>query len=209
MNRRLVLTAAAMAATGVALAQAPQRVPRETVSATVGGKKVEIAYGRPALKGRALADLMKQLPEDRIWRAGENEVTTLKTEAPLTIGGKKVAAGTYTVYLHVPETGDWSLVLNSDPGIEVGKLLAKMMPDRPPLPPERAARLWPRLDGYAKNIADKEVARAAMKAVPPPAPVDVFTITMAEAGGAAPGGGATLTMTWADKGYSIELKPGT
>jgi hypothetical protein len=200
------LTALAMAAAGAAIpvsAQAPQpRVPRETVSATVAGKKLEIAYGRPALKGRALADLLKQLPKDRIWRAGENEVTTLKTEADLTIGGKKVAAGTYSVYVHVPESGDWSLVLNTDPGIEVGKLLAKLMPNRPPLPPERASRLWPRLDGYTENIADTEVVRAAMKAGPTPAAaVDTFTITLAEAKDA-----ATLAMAWADKSYSIELK---
>jgi hypothetical protein len=203
MNRELTVAAVALAGMGVALAQGPQRVARETVSATVGGKKVEIQYGRPSLKGRSLADLMKQLPEDRIWRAGENEVTTFKTEGPLTIGGKRVAAGAYSLYVHIPETGDWSLVLNSDPGIEVGKLLAKLMPDRPPLAPERAARLWPRLDGYTHNVADKEVARASMKAGSATAPVDVFTIGLTEGAG-----GATLTMTWADKSHAIELKPG-
>ena len=35
--------------------------PRGTASGTVGGKKVTIDYGRPALKGRSLDDLMKQL----------------------------------------------------------------------------------------------------------------------------------------------------
>ena len=200
--RRPVFALAVAVAAASASAQAPQRVPRETVSANVGGKKVEILYGRPALKGRALADLMKQLPEDRIWRAGENEVTTLRTEGDLMVGGKRVAAGTYSVYVHVPESGDWSLVLNGDPGIEVGKLLAKLRPDPPSMPPERAARLWPRLDGYAKNIADKEVLRAAMKPSPVSAPADVFTMALAEAKGS-----ASLTMSWADKSYSIELTP--
>jgi len=203
MKRQIGVLAVAMTAAGLALAQAPQqRVPRETVSASVGAAKVEIQYGRPALKGRALADLMKQLPEDRIWRAGENQVTVLKTDADLLIGGKKVPAGTYSVYVHVPESGTWSLVLNSDSGIEVGKLLAKMMPDRPPLPPERASLLWPRLDGYAKNIADKEVARAPMQAAAAAAPADAFTIALAEGKD-----GATLMMSWADKSHSIELKP--
>jgi hypothetical protein len=199
MRKSTAVLALALSSAGLAFAQAPQRVPRETVSANVASKKVEIAYGRPALKGRALADLVKQLPEDRIWRAGENEVTVLKTEGDLMVGGKKVAAGTYSVYLHIPESGDWSLVLNTDPGIEVGKLLAILRPNNPP---RTDARLWPRLDGYSKNIADKEVARASMKAVPLTAPADTFTIALAESKD-----GATLTMSWVDKSYSIELKP--
>ena len=196
MRRKVAGCAAAVAAAGLAFAQAPQRVPRETVSANAGGKRVEISYGRPALKGRPLAELMKQLPEDRIWRAGENEVTLLKSDGDLMIGTKKVAAGTYSVYVHVPETGDWSLVLNTDPGIELAKLMNRE------LPPERASLRWPRLDGYTKNVADKEVARAAMKPGAVSAPADVFLIALAEAKGA-----ATLTMSWADKSYSIELTP--
>ena len=187
----------------LALAQAPvQRVPRETVSANVGGKKVDVTYGRPSLKGRSFADLAKMLPEDKIWRAGENEATTLKTEGALMVGTKRVPAGTYTVYVHVPESGDWSFVLNSDPGIEVGKLLQILRPGSKPLPPERASLLWPRLDGYTKNVADKEVARTAMKAAAVAAPVDPFTILLVE--GKA---GATLTMSWTDKSYSIDLTP--
>src|SRR5688572_15918863 len=121
--RRLAVGAALLLPV-LAQAQAPvQRVPRETVSANVGGKKVEIAEGRPSLKGRGMADLMKMWPEDRIWRAGENQGTTLKTEGDLMVGTKRVPAGTYSVYTHIPESGDWSLVLNSDAGIEVGKLL--------------------------------------------------------------------------------------
>lgn len=203
MRRTVATLTAALAALGPASAQAPQqRVPRETVSANVGGKKLELGYGRPALKGRSLDELTGKLPEDRIWRAGENEVTTLKSEGDLMIGSKKVPAGSYSVYVHIPEKGDWSLVLNTDPGIEVGKLLQILRPGSAPLPPERASRLWPRLDGYTKNVADKEVARAAMKPGAVAAPADAFTITLVE--GKA---GATLTMSWADKSHSIELKP--
>jgi len=200
--RRLAV-AAALLLPLLVHAQAPvQRVPRETVSANVGGKKVEIAYGRPALKGRSMDELMKMLPPDRIWRAGENQITTLKTEGDLMIGTKRVPAGTYSVYTHIPESGDWSLVLNSDPGIEVGKLLQILRPGSPPLPPERASMLWPHLEGYTKTVADKEVARAPMKAVAVAAPVDPFAITLVEGKAS-----ATLTMSWADKSYSIELKP--
>ena len=201
--RRLAAVSAALVLPVLAQAQAPvQRVPRETVSANVAGNKVEITYGRPSLKGRSLDDLMKQLPADRIWRAGENQVTMLKTEGDLMVGTKRVPAGSYSVYVHIPESGDWSLVLNSDAGIEVGKLLQMLRPGSPPLPPERASMLWPRLDGYSKNIADKEVARAPMKAVAVAAPVDPFTLALVEGKAS-----ATLTLSWADKSHSIELKP--
>ena len=203
MRTTVATLTAALAAAGLASAQAPQqRVPRESVSANVGGKKVEISYGRPALKGRTLADLTKQLPEDKIWRAGENEVTTLKSEGDLMIGSKRVPAGSYSVYVHIPEKGDWALVLNTDPGIEVGKLLQILRPGSAPLPPERASRLWPRLDGYTKNVADKEVVRASMKPGTVSAPADAFTIALVEGKAA-----ATLIMSWADKSYSIDLKP--
>jgi hypothetical protein len=185
----------ALAVGAVAIAQAPQRVARETATGTVGGKKVSIDYGRPALKGRALSALLSQLPDDRIWRAGENEVTTLTSEGDLMVGAKKVPAGKYSVYVHIPATGDWSLVLNSDPGIELVKIYAAA-------PPAVANHLWPRLDGYTKNVADKEVARAAMKANPAGAPVDTFTVSFTPVKDA-----STLTMAWGDKSYSLDLKP--
>ncbi|MGD0099664.1 MAG: DUF2911 domain-containing protein, partial [Acidobacteriota bacterium] len=60
-------------------------------------------YGRPLLKGRKLADLMKQLPPDRIWRAGSGAVTILSTETDLDIAGKRVPAGSYSLYMYCPE----------------------------------------------------------------------------------------------------------
>ena len=80
--KRFASLAAALVLTTAAYAQdAPN--PRGNTSATVGGKKVTVNYGRPALKGRKMDDLLKQLPEDRMWRAGENQVTILTTEGPI------------------------------------------------------------------------------------------------------------------------------
>jgi hypothetical protein len=86
---------------------------RDTAQTTIGGKQVSIEYGSPALKGRTLADLMKQLPADRIWRAGAGAVTTLEMESDLSIGGTKVSAGKYSLYMYCPENGDYALVFNS------------------------------------------------------------------------------------------------
>jgi hypothetical protein len=195
MKMRFALTAAALALVASTAAQAQQqRVPRETVTASVSGKNVAIEYGRPQLKGRALADLLKQLPSDRIWRAGENQVTTFATETALAIGGKPVAAGKYSLYVHIPQSGDWSLVLNTDPGVPLKQIF-------PQAPPNVADALWPRLDGYDK-IKDKEIVRAAMKPAPAPAaPVEAFTVVLA-----ATKDGAAVTMSWGKEAWTLDLK---
>jgi hypothetical protein len=206
MTMRLFFTivAAAALAGGVASAQTPTpaasprpRPPaaaRETVSATLNGKKVAIDYGRPGLNGRTVDDLVGQLPPDRVWRAGANEVTTLTSDADILIGGKKVAAGKYSVYVYAPATGDWALILNTDPGVPLKTIF-------PAAPPERADHLWPILDGYAK-IAAKEVLRVTMKSVAPKEPMDKFLISLEPA----KGGASAITLTWGDKAWTTDVK---
>jgi hypothetical protein len=192
MQLRVASLAAAVLASALATAQGPQRLARETASVEIGGRRVSIDYGRPQLKGRALADLMLQLPAGRIWRAGENEVTTFTTEADLAVGGKAVPAGKYSLYVHVPEQGDWALVLNSDPGIPLGKIWVQA-------PPERASLPWPRTDGYDK-IAATEVARARMTRVAGGAVEEAFTIRLSPQAG-----GARIEMAWGDQRWSLDL----
>jgi hypothetical protein len=194
MKRHVATAAALVALAGLAFAQGQKREPRGTATAMVNGKKLTIEYGRPALKGRSSAELLKQLPADRIWRAGENEVTTLTTDTDLMIGGKRVPAGKYSVYVYAPETGDWSLVLNSDPGIALIKLWDKA-------PASEANKPWPRLDGYDK-VKDKEIVRATLKSSPAKPPVEVFTVNLTPAKE-----GATLNLAWGDKSWTLDVKP--
>ena len=194
MKTRFVALAALMAVAGVALAQAPKPLPRGNATAAVNGKKVTIDYGRPALKGRTLAELLKQLPPDRIWRAGENEVTMLTTEGALSIGTATVPAGKYSVYVYAPATGDWALILNTDPGVPLKTIF-------PAAPPERADHLWPILDGYAK-IAAKEVVRVPMKSAPAKEPMDRFLISLEPA----KNGVSAITLTWGDRAWTVDVK---
>jgi DUF2911 family protein len=193
MHVRIGLIAAALALGAIASAQAA--APRDTATASVSGKKVAVEYGRPSLKGRSLDELTKGLPADRIWRAGSEQVTTLVTETPLMVGGKKVAPGKYSVYVYAPEEGDWALVLNSDEGIALIKLWDKA-------PANLASAPWPHLEGYS-NILAKEVARAPMKAGTTAPPAEMFTIGLA----ANKTGGATLLLSWGDKSWSLDLQP--
>ena len=191
----LMLLSFIVAASSVAQQpQPPQgRAPRDTTTVNVNGKPVSIGYGRPSLAGRTVDELIKKLPADRMWRIGANNVTTLTTETDLVIGGTTVPAGKYTLYVHAPETGEWHLAVNKDPGIPLGKL-------NPKVPPERAQELWPRLDGYDKNIKDSEVARVVMKQSTATISTDPFTLVLTSSKG-----GALLTMSWGDRVWTAEL----
>ena len=143
------------------------------MTALLNGKKVAVEYGRPALGGRNMDELLSQLPADRIWRAGVDQATTLTTETDIMVGGKRVHAGKYTVYVHAPATGDYSLVLNTDPGVPLKTIF-------PAAPPAVADALWPRLDDY-ETVEAKEVIRVPLKALGGAEPMDRFLIGLAPA----------------------------
>jgi hypothetical protein len=168
-----------------------QEVSRDSTSATIGGTKITIEYGRPALKGRSFDALMKQLPPDRMWRAGSGMVTLLKTERPISIGGKKVPAGKYSLYVHCPENGSYALVINKDLGQPLGKIWSEAPADQKDDPYPSFA--------YKKEIAGKEVARIPMKKVKAPA-TDVFTIKIKSAGE-----NAVMLMSWGERSWSLDI----
>lgn len=172
----------------------PERAPRETVTALVNGKKVTVEYGRPALGGRDMDALLSQLPPDRIWRAGVDQATTLTAESDVMIGGKRVKAGKYTVYVHAPTTGDYSLVLNSDPGVPLKTIF-------PAAPPALADALWPRLGDYG-TVVGKEVLRVPLKRSAAAEKMDRFLIGLAPA----KDGVSSITMTWGDRAYTTDIK---
>ncbi len=186
------VTIAGLAAAALALAANS----RGTASATIGGKKLTVDYGRPVLKGRSLDELTKQLPPDRIWRAGENQVSTLTTEGDVLVGGKKVPAGKYSLYVHAGENENWSLVLNKDLGVPLGEIWAQA-------PANLKNEPWPHLVDYTKSIGDKEVVRAKMTKGKAPQPADTFTITLAPEGE-----GADLVLAWGAQAWSVPIEPG-
>lgn len=193
MKLRFAITASALALATTSVAQEPN--PRGAATATILGKKVSVDYGRPALKGRSLGELLKQLPADRMWRAGENQVTTFTTEADLTIGGKRVPAGKYTLYVHAPESGEWALALNKDPGVPLGTIWDKA-------PANLKNEPWPHLADYEKAAAATEVVRAPMKPGQASPTAELFTIHLKPASD-----GALMTLSWGDQSWLLDIKP--
>jgi len=192
MRNRFASLVALVATASLALAQGS--APRGSAAATVNGKKVVIDYGRPSLKGRAFADLTKDLPSDRVWRAGMNQVTTLSSETDLMVGGKRVPAGKYSVYVHVPASGDWSLVLNSNLGVPLGQIWDQA-------PANVKNEPWPYLEDYTGKIGSKEVVRAQMRKAASKAAEEMLTYTFSPAKD-----GATLTIAWGGEAWSADLQ---
>jgi hypothetical protein len=193
MRVRSLVPVAVLALAVPAAAQQP-RAPRETVTALVNGKKVVVEYGRPDLKGRTVKELLGQLPANRVWRAGVDQVTTLTTEADILVGGKRVPAGKYTLYLHAPETGTYSLLVNSDAGVPLKSIFAGA-------PPEMANAPWPHIGDYP-TIASKEVARIALTSATPKETMDRFLIGLTPAKDGVSG----ITLTWGDQSWTTDIK---
>jgi hypothetical protein len=77
------------------------------------GKTVKSDYSSPRMKGRKIFGGL--VPYGEVWRAGANEATTLVTDTNLTIGGKDVPAGSYTLFT-VPNADKWVLVISKKTG---------------------------------------------------------------------------------------------
>ncbi len=111
--KKLTVLALTLTVATAAMAQMPAR---GKASATVGGKAVSIDFGQAKLGARSLDEMMKGLPADGVWRAGRDQVTTITTEGPITIGGKAVPAGKYSLYVPVGKDGSYSLAVNKHLG---------------------------------------------------------------------------------------------
>jgi len=73
----------------------------------------KIIYGRPQKKGRLTFGVESPLaPLGKLWRTGANETTELIVYQDITLGGKKVKAGEYSLY-SIPGEKEWTIILNS------------------------------------------------------------------------------------------------
>ena len=192
----------------VSAASAPRRAasPRGVVATQVGGawavlkegeapryqngKWIEIAYGRPILRGRVNifgsgADYGKTLNDDGpLWRAGANQTTRLMTEAPLAFGDKLVPPGEYSVFVELKAT-EWTLILS--------KQAAQEKYD-----PNEKVAVW----GSYNYDAKYDVARISMKVETTPISLDQFTIAfvnMTQQGG-------TLALWWDTQRATCDFK---
>lgn len=114
MKRTLLSLIITVALGGPALAQQltlPAPSPHAAVSQTVGITEIAIDYSSPGLKGRK--PFGQLVPYGQLWRAGANAATKLTFSSDVTVGGKPVPAGTYSLFF-IPTAKTWTVVLNKN-----------------------------------------------------------------------------------------------
>lgn len=95
--------------TSQAQLRTPAPSPLQTIKQDFGLGSIEIAYSRPAMKGRKIfGDLV---PYGNVWRTGANSATTLQFSDEVTIGGVKLAPGKYGL-LSIPNKDSWTLIIS-------------------------------------------------------------------------------------------------
>ncbi|HEY6509036.1 MAG TPA: DUF2911 domain-containing protein [Vicinamibacterales bacterium] len=192
MRFTFVLAASAILAGTIALAQ--QRAPSPDGLAStevggkyqgagtpiyVGGKWIEISYGRPIRRGRDLWGSTQTYGRwlnagAPVWRAGADISTYLMTQAPLVINGKTIAPGGYTMFIDL-KPNNWTLIVST------------WQPQKQFNPGNRD-QLW----GSYGYTPDKDVVRAPMTLTTLPYSVDQLTwafLDMTDAGG-------RMALTW-------------
>ena len=116
----------------------------------VNGRWIEIRYGRPLKRGRDLfgpADFVDFLNDGApVWRAGANQSTRLTTDAPLSIAGRSIPAGEYTLFIDLAPNDKWTLIISRWP--------AQTTYDE-----ANKAALW----GAYEYTADRDVVRVPMR----------------------------------------------
>lgn len=73
-----------------------------------------VIYSRPKKEGRQVFGGLVEY--GKLWRLGANEATEIEFYKPVTIGGKKVPRGRYTLYAVVNEK-TWTFVINKETDI--------------------------------------------------------------------------------------------
>lgn len=120
------------------------------------GKTIKVDYSSPRVRGRKIfgaASDKALVPFGEIWRTGANKATTFVSDANLTVGGKDIPAGSYTIFT-VPNPDKWTLIINKKTGE------------------------W----GIPYKYESDELARVDMGVGKTPVPIENFTISFHEMG---------------------------
>jgi hypothetical protein len=90
----------------------PTNYPVLKIQDKVTGPLVaRVVYSRPRKEGRTIFGSLVEY--GKLWRLGANEATELEFYKPVTIGGKKIAKGRYTLYAIINEHS-WTFIVNKE-----------------------------------------------------------------------------------------------
>jgi len=83
--------------------------PEQNITFTQNDLQIDLFYSSPAKKGRAIFGGL--VPYDEVWRTGANEATTFTTNKDLSIDGKTLPAGKYSLWT-IPGKESWQIIFN-------------------------------------------------------------------------------------------------
>ena len=83
-----------------------------TVSQTVDGTTMKVAYARPRARGRANL-FGSRVRWGEVWTPGANRATLLEVRKDVVVEGQPVPKGKYSVWV-VVQPGEWEMVLDRD-----------------------------------------------------------------------------------------------
>ena len=112
-SSRLFGAALAIVLAGCAGAQESRPSPSGTADVTLKGQTISIQYSRPSMRGRKIMGGL--VPYGEVWRTGANAASALSSDRELTIGGKTIPPGSYTLWT-LPKRDGVDLIINRQVG---------------------------------------------------------------------------------------------
>src|SRR5262245_53644362 len=102
------------------VARAAQLSPPATAMCQFAdGKTITIEYSSPRVRERKIFGGL--VPYGRVWIVGANEATSFVPTTNVTVGGKNVSAGRYSLFA-LPESEAWTLIVNKTPREDIGRM---------------------------------------------------------------------------------------
>lgn len=108
----IVIAVIALAFVGLRI-YTKQFSPQDAVSYTNENVEIDVSYSRPYKKDRDIFGGL--VPYGETWRTGANEATTFTSNAELNIRGKRLPAGSYSIFT-VPGKDSWKVIFNEQTG---------------------------------------------------------------------------------------------
>jgi len=87
----------------------PRESQRAEVSQTVGDARISLVYHRPNTKARKVWGEL--VPFGKVWRTGANEATVFEISRDVTVNGKPLPAGKYSLHT-IPNKDEWTIIFN-------------------------------------------------------------------------------------------------
>ncbi len=89
----------------------PTLSQRAVVQQRIGLTDITVDYCRPLVGGRSLWG--KEVPYDKVWRAGANENTVIKFSDDVSVEGRALPAGTYGLHM-IPSADQWTIIFSKN-----------------------------------------------------------------------------------------------